>query len=149
MILDWFIRFITIRKLLTRKCFTKKILAKQIWLYLWNWLPQMPTISDEKVACKNIIQICTNCGTLSMQDILFSIFAWILINASLFLYDSFNPYSTTIFKVLFHFFFHSCIIPGDQLKLNFRKRIQERKFSSTTKIRFKQLSSIDQNKFCW
>ena len=111
MIVNWFIRFITIRKLLTGKCFTRKILAEQIWLYLLlNRLPQMPKISDEKVACKKIIQICTNCSTLSMHHSLFSISARILINASLFLYDSFQPVFNDYFQgisLLFFFMYNS------------------------------------------
>ena len=79
---------------------------------------------DKKVACKKIGEICTNCGTLSMHDILFSISTRILMNASSFCTTVFNLYWTTIFKV-FYFLFSSCIIPGDQLKFNCRKRYKK------------------------
>ena len=133
---NWFIMFTIIRKLLTGKCFTKKILAKQMWLYsLWNRLPKMPKISDKKVACKKNIQICTNCDTLSIHDILFSISARHLMNAWLnesffFLHDSFQPV-----------FNDYCQGTGDQLKLNFRKRMQE--------MNTLALQRLDQNKFYW
>ena len=83
-----------------------------------------------------------------MHDILLSMSARILMNAWFFCTTIFNLYWTTIFKV-FYFLFPSCIIPRAQLKSNWRKKIQESKYSSTTKISFKQLISIDQNKFCW
>ena len=48
-------------------------------------------MSDEKVALKKIVQICTNFNVLSMYVILFSISAGILINASFFLHNIFQP----------------------------------------------------------
>ena len=73
------------RKLNTWKCLTKRLSAKQMWLYLLqNRLPKMPKMPDEKVALKKIVQICTNFGTLSMHVILLSVSARILINASFF-----------------------------------------------------------------
>ena len=57
----------------------------------------------------------------------------ILMNPSFFWTTIFKPYWLTIFKV-FYFLFSSCIIAGDRLKFNCRKRIQESKYSSTTKL---------------
>ena len=50
----------------------------------------MPKISDEKVALKKVVQIDMNFVVLSMYVILFSISAWILMNASFFCTTAFN-----------------------------------------------------------
>ena len=89
-------------------------------------------MSDEKVALKKIIPICSNFGTLSMDVILFSISAPILMNSSFFVQllstrDCF--WAVNKLEIIKGFqqgiILPSCIITGDQLKFSCRKRIQE------------------------
>ena len=114
----------------------------------------MPKMLDKKVTLKKTVQICTNFGTLSLHVILFSISARILMNSSFFYTTTFNPMlflSSEQIRDLQRFqegiILPSCIIPGYQLKFNFRNRRQESNYCSTIKIIFKLLISIDQNDY--
>ena len=55
-------------------------------------------MSNDKVVCKKIVQICTNCGTLSIHNILFSISVRILMNASFFLNEYFQTALSDYFQ---------------------------------------------------
>ena len=88
----------------------------------------MAKISDEKVALKKIIQICSNFGTLSMHVILFSISARILMNSSFFvrLFSTRASFWAVNKLEIFRGFQQGitlplCIISGDKLKFHCRK----------------------------
>ena len=64
------------------------------------------TLNAEMSDEKKIGEICTNCGTLSMHDILFSISTRVLMNASFFLCGYFQPVLNNYFEgILLLFFF--------------------------------------------
>ena len=62
-------------------------------------------------------------------------------NAS-FICSLFSSHIDQLFPRYLYFLFPSCIIPADQRKFNCRKRIEESKHSSTTKIRRLVLNNL-------